>query len=187
MNTDELIILLQTTYPQLDIYPMRYEFDGEEHYCIMLDHGGAGVHDPMCADDTRFINENGFYGLTHEHAKLMRRHNLHYERTQGFDSFDLRLIMSRVIEEAAKSVCHAQGNPNEFLLDLGFEVCNSSGVRVYRLDDPFTREFVLVYDDEGEGIPSTFAEIEMTRYSETGRQIGLSLHIKGNDAHAIQM
>ena len=35
------------------------------------------------------------------------------------------------------------------------------GVRVYRLDDPFTREFLLVYDDEGEGIPATFAEIEM--------------------------
>lgn len=187
MNTDQLIILLQTTYPQLDIYPMRYEFDGEEHYCIMLDSEGVGVHDPISAKDTRLINEDGFYGLTHEHATLMHRHNLHYERTQGFDSFDLRLIMSRIIEEAATSICRSQENPNEFLLDLGFEVCDSSGIRVYRLDDPFTREYLLAYDDEGEGIPSTFAEIEMTRYSELGHQIGLSLDIKGNDAHAIHL
>ena len=187
MNTDELIILLQTTYPQLDIYPMRYEFDGEEHYCIMLDHAGTSVYDPTRSTCGRFVVEAGSYGLSPDHAKLMRRHNLHYERTQLWDCFDLQVIMRGIIEEGGKSVSHSQANPKEYLLDLGFEVCDSSGVRVYRIDDPFTREFLLVYDDLGEGIPSTFSEIEMTRYSETGDQIGVSLDIKGNDAYAIHM
>lgn len=187
MNTDQLILLLQTTYPQLDIYPMRYEFDGEEHYCVMLDYAGTSVYNPTSSTCGRFVVDAGFYGLSAEHAKLMRRHNLHYERTQLGESFDLKAIMSRIIEEAATSICHAQANPQEFLLDLGFEVCDSSGIRVYRLDDPFTREYLLAYDDQGEGIPSTFSEIELTRYSESGHQIGLSLDIKGNDAYAIHM
>lgn len=187
MNTDELIMLLQTTYPQLDIYPMGYEFDGQEHFCIMLDYAGTSIYDPTTSTCSRFEVEGGYYGLSPEHAKMMRRHNLHYERTQLSDSFDLQVIMRTIIEEAAKSIGRAQENPSEFLLDLGFEVCNSSGVRVHRLDDPFTREFLLVYDDEGTGISSTFAEIEMTRYTESGDQIGVSLDIKGNDAYAIHM
>lgn len=189
MDTDTLIMLLQTTYRQLDIYPMGYEFEGEQHYCIMLDYAGTGIYNPMASvSGARFSAESEFYGISCEHAKLMMRHNLHFERTQVFGSFDLKAIMSRIIEEAASSPDILEKNPREFLLDLGFEETDTGGgVRVYRLDDPFTKDHLLVYDNEGEGFPSTFSDIEMVRYSPTDHQVGLALDIKGNDAYAIAM
>jgi hypothetical protein len=188
MDTDTLLMLLQTTYPFLDIYPLRYEFEGEEHYCIMLDYTCTSIHDPIASATTsRFNAPPSFYGLSLDHAKLMRRHNLHFEYTQLWESFDLTEFMSRIIEESVSTPDRLAENPREFLLDLGFEERDTGGgVKAYRLDDPFTKDYLLVYDNFGEGIPSTFADIEMARFSIKEDPVGLVLDIKGNDVSKIE-
>lgn len=92
---------------------------------------------------------------------------------------DLELAMDSIVLYANMND-RLQQRPRQFMVESGFRIHNSLGVMVYRKDDPAAGDFLLVYDNEGDGIPQTFADIEMCRYSAAGVPLGQPIDINGN-------
>ena len=77
MNTDELFALLQAAYPEKSWHLEPYMAKGMQHHAIHLSHEGFGIHNPFESECSRFEKVDR-YGLSVEHARLMRRHNSHF-------------------------------------------------------------------------------------------------------------
>lgn len=183
MDTNELQKLLSTAYPNLPFEQLAYLHDGGERVALLLQKNGVAIHDPTVSECGRFGTAPHFYGLSEDHARMLRRHNLHYERTQVHGFEDLQAIQGSILRAVANAPVLLQRDPKEFLLDLGFEEYNSSGVMIYRIDDPATGQHLIVYDNVGDGIPRTFADIEMCRYSSDEAQLGQAIDIHGKPVY----
>jgi hypothetical protein len=74
MKTLELFALLQAAYPEKSWHLEPYSAKGAQHHAIHLSHEGFGIHNPFESECSRFEKADR-YGLSEEHARLMRRHN----------------------------------------------------------------------------------------------------------------
>lgn len=183
MDTNQLQQLLSAAYPNMTFEQLAYTHQGAERVALLLQKNGMAIHDPTVSECGRFGAEPYFYGMTENHARMLRRHNLHYERTQVQCFEDLQAIKASVLRAVASDPDRLHQDPKEFLLDLGFEEYNSGGVMVYRIDDPSTGQQLLVFDNEGDGIPATFADIEMARYGADESLLGPAIDIHGEPVY----
>ena len=98
MKTLELFALLQTAYPEKSWHLEPYSAKGEQHQAIHLSHEGFGIHNPFESECSRF-EKTDRYGLSEEHARLMRRYNSHLMR-EGLHPF--RPAAKRHLGEAVR-------------------------------------------------------------------------------------
>ena len=115
-NTAELFATLRAAYPDKDWSLEPYTAHGVQREAIMFNHQGTSIHDPTASDCGRFVAD-GCYGLSDEHARLMRRHNLPYENAVLGATYDLAALYQSILQTI-------KNEPNfdveEFLADYGF-------------------------------------------------------------------
>ncbi|MBK4736217.1 hypothetical protein [Noviherbaspirillum pedocola] len=175
MQDDNLYRLLELAYPDLKFERHAYMHDGEERCAIFLIHRDKAILDP-----TSFGPDvPPFFGLKELHARMLRRRNLHYERTQVHGIADMLAIQAQILRPVAVDPTLLQKNPKDFLLDLGLEEIERDGKTTYRIDDPATGHYLLVSDSKLTGVPQTFADIAICRFNQDGEQLGNAIDING--------
>lgn len=175
MHDDNLYRLLELAYPDLTFERHSYVHEGEERCAIFLIHQGKRILDPTASGTATAP----FFGLKEMHARMLRRRNLHYERTQVHRIADLLATQAQILRTVSVDPNLLPKNPKDFLVDLGLEELDYNGGETYRIDDPATGQYLLVFDSNRAGIPQTFADIAMCRFSQDGEQLGHAIDING--------
>lgn len=177
MNTIELLHQLNKAYPRRGFYAKPYIVDDQSGTAIMFLHGGDEIYNPfldMNGEMTEgcYVEEYGILDI--QHANLMRRHNLHYEAWVIKKFLNLEAIYDSVVEWAARPD-GKQLDPSEWLRDLGFTPYHTGGgCMAYFLEDPETRRYLLVTDDDAQ-MPTRFDEMHVGLYADDATLIKDSL------------
>lgn len=173
MNTLELLHHLNKAYPKRGFYARPYTVGDQTGVVIVFNHGGEEVYNPFLGmdgepNDDAYAEEYGIFNQ--DHARLLRRHNLHYEAWVIHKSVTLDVIYDNVASWS-KIEARAAEDPSEWLQDLGFtEYHTGGGCMAWYLEDPETRRYLLVTDDDA-GFPETYAEMYVGMYNSDGEQM----------------
>lgn len=150
IGTDHLFHLMQTAYPGKMWYLEEYTSNGEARHAILFSHDDIAIHNPMVSDCGRFAQPD-FFGLSEEHARILRRHNRGYEDHLTGGTVDLKAVFDRVVEatRAQPPVC-----AETFLDDLGFALHETGpGQIAYALFDA-EQNYLYVTDPSGSTVPA---------------------------------
>ena len=147
--TNQLFLLLKTAYPDKDWQLVPYTTIMQTTHAIVLTYDGVSIHNPMESDYGRFLQADRF-GLTEEHARMLRRHNRKYALQLTGGDVDLRVIFDLIV---AASKSNRSGNTEAFFDDFGFELHETTPGRVaYHLEDRAGNK-LLATDRSGSTLP----------------------------------
>lgn len=164
MNTADLLALVTAAYPDKTWSLEPFDAEGEERNAIMLAHEGTAVHDPLLTVCGRFFSEDR-YGLSEDHARLIRRHNRRYERYVMHSMPDLEVVFD-ILVQAAKT--RLTEDPVYLLDDLGFsEYHTGGGCMAYALFDS-DRRHILVTETDGSSLPEYLGDSTIGLYDGEG-------------------
>jgi hypothetical protein len=167
MNTAELFALLQAAYPQKSWHLEPYIAKGTQHHAIHLSHEGFGIHNPFESECSRF-EKTDRYGLSEEHARLMRRHNSHFVTYVLGSSQDLLQVFDCVVDAVQNKPSLA---PAAFLDDFGFARYDTGGGCVgYALFNP-DGTYLYVTDRSGQALPKVMSEAWVGLYNADMQEI----------------
>lgn len=167
MKTPELFALLQAAYPHKSWHLEPYMAKGAQHHAIQLSHEGFGIHNPFESECSRFEKADR-YGLSEEHAALMRRHNSHFETYVLGSSHDLAYVFDTVVDAVRnKSSMEAES----FLDSFGFTRHDTGGGCIgYALFNP-DDTYLYVTDRSGHALPKTMGEAWVGLYDAEMQEI----------------
>lgn len=158
MHTVELLALMQAEYPDRE-WCLEIE-KGRENAPVLFTVDGTAIFDPFespCGREPRADR----YGLSDEHARLLRRHNRAYAALRlGFEA-DLAFVFDKV---KAAVTANPTANAELFLDDYGFTVFGTGGgCMAYGLFAKDERH-LLVTDRTGSTLPITMGDALVRMY-----------------------
>lgn len=175
METRELLKVLMLAYPNRGFFIKPYLINNNLHECIMFIHGGDEIYNPFIGLDGDDLSDGAYaeeYGIfNQEHARLMRRHNLHYEAWVIHKFINLDVIYDNVVTWS-KLEARAKEDPSAWLQDLGFTSYHTGGgCMAWCLEDPESKNYLLVTDKDGEGFPETYGAMLVGLYKDEGEPV----------------
>ncbi|MBK4738661.1 hypothetical protein [Noviherbaspirillum pedocola] len=160
IGTDHLFSLLKTAYPDKAWYLEPYDINGVTRHAILFSHDGAGIHDPMESSCGRFAQPDR-YGLSDEHARVLRRHNRDYASHISGGNVDLQAVLARIVEASKAQPPH---QAESFFDDLGFEVHDiGAGKLAFVLYDA-DRKYLCITDPSGSTLPEQLVNLRVRLY-----------------------
>lgn len=150
-STHAVFNLLATAYPAKLWHYEAYHANGKPRHAITFAYRGAPIHDPFVTECRRF-DKPSRYGLNLEHARLLRRHNRHYEMHVLGASVDLTQAFATIVAAIGS---HPELIPKDYLDDFGFiEYTTGGGCMAYALFNPDGAR-IFVTDHDGSDFPDT--------------------------------
>jgi hypothetical protein len=176
MTTEALLALLKETYPdkswRLCPFDLRAREEGQPRQvlnAIVFTEAAMTIHDPLSTTCSRG-RQTDRYGMSEDHARLLRRHNRTYEKYFLNQVPDL----THVFEQLAHVISTQPDlDPVSLLDDYGFTPWHSGGgCMAYALFLP-DDSHLLVTDEEGSNLPKRMGEALVGLYDSEGSEIKL--------------
>lgn len=176
MTTEALLALLKDAYPDKSWRLCAFDVNGHDTNsqtrkvtAIVFTESAISIHDPMSSLCGRGEQPDR-YGMTEEHARLLRRHNRTYEKIYLERTQDL----GHVFEQLAHAInTQPDLDPVMLLDDYGFTPWHSGGgCMAYALFNP-DDSHVLVTDEDGSSLPKRFGEAMVGLYDTEGNEVKL--------------
>jgi len=176
MKTEALLALLKEAYPDkswrlcpFDLKPREEGLPSQELNAIVFTEAAMSIHDPLSTTCGRG-GQADRYGMSEDHARLLRRHNRTYEKYYLSQVPDLAYVFEQLVHTV-----NTQPNldPVSLLDDYGFTSWHSGGgCMAYALFLPDDTH-VLVTDEDGSNLPMRMGEAMVGLYDSEGSEIKL--------------
>jgi hypothetical protein len=176
MKTEALLALLKEAYPDkscrlcpFDVNGHEEDQHGQELNAIVFTEAAMTIHDPLSTFCGRGEQPDR-YGMSEDHARLLRLHNRTYEKYYLNQVPDLTHVFEQLVH-----IVNTQPDldPVRLLDDYGFISWHSGGgCMAYALFLP-DDSHVLVTDDDGANLPKRMGEAMVGRYDNEGAEIQL--------------
>jgi len=176
MTIEALLALLKQAYPNkdwrlcpFDVNGHEEDLQGRELNAIVFTEEAMSIHDPLSTTCGRGEQPDR-YGLSEDHARMLRRHNRTYQKYYLNQVPDL----SHVFEQLVHAInTQPDLDPVNLLDDYGFTPWHSGGgCMAYALFLP-DDSHVLVTDEEGSNLPKRMGEALVGRYDSEGNEVQL--------------